>query len=359
MESQGARGRSASASARLRMALVQLEASLEQKYNFNPNQPRRPKGTSIGGQWMSGLRDMRFGPSPEEHSKDLAEASEKFDAFVVKHEKTITRILGGLQAIGGGFEIVGGAAILGGGTVASGGLASIPAGLAAFWMITNGYENGQAGFRALVTGEPSPTNLNRLLRDLGLSEPSADTVELLLGGGGAVAGAKVGRRALEKAVEEELARRALRAFDAKLALDVRVAGRSLWDVPDIRLRGAAWEEFDVRRTGYQWTPNARAFDQISSDSRVFVSNKSLDLQRETYLRADRKALFFKIKGYIQEAATHTPRDPRSGLPIPAPQRRLHLLLRFGDSVPGQALQIAAAEQYAKEMGVILKVEYAR
>jgi hypothetical protein len=347
------------AEGRLRDALIGLRAALEEKYNFNPNQPRRPKGTPIGGQWMSELHGIQFGPDHEELGRDMVEAAATVDAFVAKHRKTITRLLGGLQAIGGGFEIVAGSALLSGGAATSEFLVGVPAVVAGAWMVQNGYDNGQAGFRALATGEPSPTNLNLLLRELGLSEPSADTVEMLLGAGGAAGGAKLGRRALDKAVEEELARRALRAFDLRLALDVRAAGRSLWTVPDIRLRGEAWEKFDVQRTGFEWRPNDPVFDQISRDGRVAISNKTLDLRRETYLRADRKALFFTLRRYIRSTATFVPRVRRIDQAPKLEERRLHLLLPFGDAVPGQALQIAAAEQYAKEWGVILKVEYAK
>lgn len=347
------------AEGRLREALIGLGSVLEAKYNFNPDQPRRPKGTTIGGQWMSGLQGIGFGSENDEVGPAMVEAAARVDDFIVKHRKTITRVLGALQSVGGGFELAAGSALLAGGGATSELLVGIPAVVAGAWMVQNGYDNGQAGFRALVTGEPSPTNLNLLLRELGLSEPSADTVEILLGAGGAAGGAKLGRRTLDKAVEEELARRALRAFDLRLALDVRTAGRSLWTMPDIRLRGEAWEKFDVQRTGFEWRPNDPVFDQISRDGRVAVSNKTLDLRRETYLRADRKALFFTLRRYIRSTATFVPRLRRMDQAPKLEERRLHLLLPFGDAVPGQALQIAAAEQYAKEWGVILKVEYAK
>lgn len=339
------------------VALGRLVDACEHKQNFDPAQPRRPKGTAIGGQWAIDP-SISGQPTPAELGRMMADGSARAEAFLIKHRRAITRILGALQAFGGGLEFIGAGGLGAVGTGTSEFGVGIPVALLAGWMAKNGYDNANAGWRALVTGEPQVTDLHRALRGLGLKEDAANAVELLLSGGGGVAGAKLGRRALEKAAFADLERRAARPFDPRFALGVQSRRQSIWGEVDIRRRGEAWELFDVRRTGYGWYPNGRVFDQISLDERVAVSNKTLDLLRETYLQADKRALYFTLKKYIDQAADFTPLSPRSKLPMMLSERRIHLLLRFGDSVPAQALQIAAAEQYAISRGVRLKVEYA-
>lgn len=347
------------AASRLRTSLITLEAALEHKQNFNPNQPRRPKGTAIGGQWAPDDPRRLGGASPAELGADMAAGAARIDAFLSRHHKAITRLLGGVQWVGGGAEIIASIPVWAAGAAASEtGVGLLAWGIAA-WMDRNGYDNLDTGWRALITGEPQETDLHRTLRRIGLNDGQASAAEILLSGGGAIAAARIGRGALAKAAEVELVRRTARAFDPGLALEVRSAGRSLWLDADIRSRGDAWEAFDALRTGYRRFPHAPVFDQISQDGRIAVSNKTLDLYRETYLRNDGRALFATLKRYIDAAATYAPRDPDSNKLFPLSQRWIHLLLRSGDSVPGQALQLAAAEQYAKGLGVHLMVEYAR
>lgn len=343
---------------RLLAAIGRLADSLEAKQNFNPRQPRRPRGTPIGGQWTIDP-SISGAPTPTELGRMMQDGAARTQAFLLKHRNEIIRILGGVQVLGGSAEFVAGASlgVVGLGTTELG--VGIPVSLLAGWMVTNGYDNAHAGWRALVTGNPQETNLNQALRSLGLSETAANSVEILLSGGAGVVGAKLSRSALDRAAFAALERRALRAFDPRLALDIRANGRSIWEEVDIRRRGEIWERFDVQRTGYRWFSNARAFDQVSPDETIAVSNKTLDMLRETYLRTDKRALYSTLKKYIDEAANFTPISPRLLAPMLLRRREIHLLLRFGDAVPAQALQIAAAEEYAIRRGVRLKVEYAR
>lgn len=89
-----------------------------------------------------------------------------------------------------------------------------------------------------------------------------------------------------------------------------------------------------------------------------TTNKSLDSMRDTYLRTDRRALYLTLKKYVDQAAEFTPFNPTTRLPMELRRREVHLLLRFGDALPAQALQLAAAEEYASRRGVHLMVEYA-
>lgn len=295
---------------------------------------------------------------PEGLAVAIREGGRVLDRFLFEHRRAITRLFGGLDMFAGTGEILVGGRLLGIGASTSEVGIGLPAVLAGSWMILHGHDTNVTGWRALVTGNPQKTTAQQLLRRLGLSERQADAAELalsMLGGGSAI---RSGRKLVDEAVNRELTRRALLAFDESVALTVRSEGNSLWSRVDILKRGDAWEVFDAERTGYLRTPKAKTFDQVSSDGRVVVSNKTLDLQRETYLRTDRKAIFTTLRGYINAAASYTPVHPQTKKMLKAPERRLHLLFRFGDSAEGQALQIAAAEQYAKDMGVILKVEYA-
>lgn len=350
--------RSDASASRLMDTLAAIGELPEVKQNYNPNQPREPKGSPAGGRWAIVSNGSWRGIDTSGINRATRVAAARVDAFLLKHRKAITRILGAIQALDGLGEAAAGVRLGGAGVATSHvGVGVLAAGLAG-WMVKHGYDNVEAGILALATGYPQETNLFKSLRDLGLSEAATGRLELALSGGGVLGGGFIARRALQNQMRLALTRRALRAFDPAHALDVRLGGKSLWDAPDIRARGDAWEAFDAQRTGYERFPNARVFDQISADRRVAVSNKTLDLYRETYLKTDRRALFHKLKLYIDQAASFTPYDPARRQSLALVERRLHLLLRFGDAAPGQELQIAAAEQYARDAGVILKVEYA-
>jgi hypothetical protein len=77
--------------------------------------------------------------------------------------------------------------------------------------------------------------------------------------------------------------------------------------------------------------------------------------------AARNAVYNTLAGYIDRVAAFR-RGRRQSFRINGAllrERRLHVLFPAGEVLPGQALQIAAAEQYAAQRGVILQVEYAR
>ncbi|MDP1632741.1 MAG: hypothetical protein Q8L66_15100 [Caulobacter sp.] len=345
----------ADAEHRFSRSLLALQQVIEEKQHYNPAQPRQPKGVSTGGQWAG---SGNWGGLSARARSGMAAGGARLSAFVDKHHKEITRVLGAAQALGGGVEAVGGVAVAASGAATSGtGAGILVAGVGA-WMVTNGYDNLTTGWNALLTGEPQETTLHKNLRGLGLKDDHATAVEILLSGGGLV-GARLGGHAFEQAAKAELLRRAARAFDPKAALPLRVSGGAIWEVKDIRLRGDAWEAFDAKRTGYNRYPHAPVLDQISADGKIAVSNKTLDLHRETYLATDRKALYQTLKRYIDQAARYTPASRKLKQPLRLSERRIHLLLRSGDAAPGQALQLAAAEAYAERAGVILKVEYAR
>lgn len=346
------------AAGRLRTSFAALEAALERKQNFDPNQPREPKGAPTGGRWALVPRGAWRVMDTSAANRATRAVAARVDAFVIKHRKAIIRTLGGIQTFDGLAEAGTGMRLAFAGDATAGtGVGAIGTALGV-WMVFHGYDNFEAGIWALVTGYPQETNLFRTLRGFELSEPAAQRVELALSGGVLLGGGLVARRQAQALMRASLLRRTLRAFDPARALDVRRAGVSIWEIRDIRLRGDAWEEFDAARTGFQRYPYAKTFDQISSDWRVAISNKTLDMYRETYLRTDRKALFNKLRGYIDDAAGFTPVDPTMRMARPTSEKRIHLLLRFGDTVPGQELQIAAAEQYAKDLGIILQIEYA-
>lgn len=91
-----------------------------------------------------------------------------------------------------------------------------------------------------------------------------------------------------------------------------------------------------------------------------MSNKTLDLVRPGYSRVDRNAVFNTLAGYIDRIATF--QGGRVGtygiLRSEIREQRLHVVFPAGEVLPGQVLQIAAAEQYAIQRGVVLQVEYA-
>lgn len=346
------------AETRFLSAALQLGQLLEAKHNFNPNQPRVPKGVREGGQWRAG-GGFQIPTGPQIMRAGSAAAA-RAENFLLEHHVAITRLLGGAQAVAGGAEAVGGVLLVTGGvTTSATGVGILVAGVGA-WMSYNGYDNAQAGWNALITGEPTETGLHKALRQLGLTEGQASATEILLGGGASAAAVKMGGRALNKAVSAALSRRAAQIFDPDSAIDVLFEGRSLWTANSIVDRGLAWEAFDAARTGYRRLPaNNPVFDQISNSGDILVSNKTLDLQRETYLRANRRALYTRLRTYIDAAATNSPRGSAVRASGAIRERRVHLLLRWGDAVPGQVMQIAAAERYAAESGVILRIDYAR
>jgi hypothetical protein len=99
------------------------------------------------------------------------------------------------------------------------------AGVGAF-LTANGYDNFQAGWNTLLTGEIQPTRLSKTLRDIGLTESEAAAVEIALAAAGGGAAGLTGR-ALEKAARRGLETAALERF-SRAPLQVRVNGQSLW-----------------------------------------------------------------------------------------------------------------------------------
>lgn len=75
---------------------------------------------------------------------------------------------------------------------------------------------------------------------------------------------------------------------------------------------------------------------------------------------DRQSLFNKMRDYIDdvEKFENAGRDAVRIVGSALKQRRLHILLPAGEALPGQALQITAAEAYAESRGVVLQIEYA-
>lgn len=116
----------------------------------------------------------------------------------------------------------------------------------------------------------------------------------------------------------------------------------------------------MRRTGFNpLPPNFRTFDQISDGYTTAVSNKTLDLLRDGYSNEASKALFRRLKIYVDQVADFRvpPGSNRLARFTELKARRLHLLLPRNNALPAQELQIAAAEIYARNRGVILQVEY--
>ena len=103
----GASAQQEDAVRRFKQSLTGLAGLLEEKQNYDPRQPRRPKGTPIGGQWAPGDWSRLGGPSAAERGADMAAAAARFDAFVLKHHREIARVLGAVQALGGTAEAVG------------------------------------------------------------------------------------------------------------------------------------------------------------------------------------------------------------------------------------------------------------
>lgn len=341
------------ASSRLALTAALVIGGFEAKANFNPDQPREPRGRPTGGRWVS-YAGERLAEIGRDVRSAIGRATGEVEAFLILNEERITRFFGGLQAVGGAAEAGAGVAV----ARAGGATPAAPiALLLGTWMTANGIDNFDTGMRSLITGEPHETNLNRILRGWGLSERDAALTEMLLGGGTGLASVRVSRAALARQVDAALARRALEAFSEN-ALDVRVSGRSIWRERNIQTMGEAWEAFDVQRTGYRQTSRFYpAFDQFSPDGLVGISNKVVDVTAPTYGRTGR--LYVTLRDYIDEAADYPPPRWRGTLLALPRERRVHVLLPHARPTPGQALQMAAAEAYARNRGVIIVFEYSR
>jgi len=180
---------------------------------------------------------------------------------------------------------------------------------------------------------------------------------MLLSGGTTFGGLRAARAGLSRAVRASLSRRALEAFSDN-ALNVRSGSRAIWDEPNIQTMGEAWEAFDAARTGYRLTPRTYpAFDQFSADGLVGISNKVVDVTAPSYSR--RGHLFQTLRTYINQAADYPPPRWRGQVLAIPRERRLHILLPHARPTPGQALQLTAAEAYARSRGVIIVFEYSR
>jgi hypothetical protein len=143
---------------------------------------------------------------------------------------------------------------------------------------------------------------------------------------------------------------------------VRAGAVRIWDEPNIALRGEAWELFDAQRTGFLRLPRGTpVFDQLDDLSGTAVSNKTLDLVQRSYSRSDRNAVFNTLAGYVDhielalQGRVRGLRSYRNRIR----SGRLHVLMPADEMLPGQELQIAAAQSYAESRGIVLHVEYAR
>jgi len=352
---------------RLAAAEYALKAHAERKANFNPAQPRIPRGNAGGGRWtriageVSDAGGWLSDEEREEFDVRLRAQRREVQQFMYRNRETITRIIGGLQMAGGTAEMLAGVTgVVAGVASSQTGVGVAVAGVSAS-MVQNGYDNFATGWRALTTGNPQQTNLHTALRSMGLSEDQATATEILLAGGVGVGSARLTNAALREAAMRGLGQRTLAQF-ADEPLNVRAGALRVWDEPNIQVRGAAWEVFDAQRTGFERTPPSfRVFDQWDRASETAISNKTLDLALTSYSRTDRNAVYNILAGYVDSVAAFR-RDAVGDVTILGSSlrhRRLHVLFPYGEVLPGQALQIAAAEQYAAQRGVILQVEYAR
>lgn len=333
-------------------ALMSLATRLRElsERKYDPSQPRWPAGRSDGGQWRRFLYGVRR----------LARATElDIATWFERNQEAVSRTLGAVQAVYGGAEIAGGFLAVGvGGASAPSGVGVGAAALGA-WMIVHGHDNFDAGWKALVTGRPHDTNLRRALLGMGLTDAQASATELLLGGFTPGTAARAGRSAVEKAARRNLERRAMYDLNP-IVLPVSVRGGSIWDEPDILERGLAWESFDRARTGFRATkPNQRVIDQISPDGRIVVSNKTIDVTGLSYSAAERRGLYHTMKRQIAALADFKAGSGSVAEFALVKEKRLHVLLPAAETLPGQALQIAAAQSYAEQRGIKLIVEYAR
>lgn len=337
------------AASRLALTAAVVIGGFEAKANFNPNQPRVPRGRPTGGQWVS-YAGEQLREAGRAMRSAISRASGEVQAFMIMNEERITRFLGLVQAASGAAEAGSGVAVVVGGAGTP--LAPVTTALGS-WMVRNGYDNFDTGLRVLVTGEHHETNLNRVLRGWGLSEQDAALTEMLLSGGTTLGGLRAARVGLSRTVQASLARRAVEAFSEN-ALDVRVGGRSIWSEGSIERLGEAWEAFDAQRTGFRLT--SRFFpgiDQISADGRIVVSNKTLNTAGRSY-QANNSAVLTRLKTYVDQLVAFPPPRLRHIQPV---ERRLHILLPHGRPAPGQALQLAALEAYGEARGIVVQIEY--
>jgi hypothetical protein len=377
--------------ASVRFEIALRKATVEAKYNFDPSQPRAPRGSSDGGQWVQsgagGVDRARYAYRPklipvraeeadrfvpvraeasievvwEPIATEAAKISRQVGEFVERNRDPITRFLGAVQAIGGAVEMGGGAGAVTGGVATSEiGVGVAVAGMGA-WMVTNGYDNFTTGLQVLMTGKPHDTRLHEALRSFGLSEQEAMFAEIALADGVTVGASKLTRSALENAAKVGLAKRAADTW-AHDPLNVKVGSRPIFLEQNIVKRGEAWEDFDSFRTGIKKTPRGfPVFDQFDNASGTAISNKTLDLTGTSYSVVDRTKVYERIRDYV-DATVNFKQAQRPGFKLTKDKikaRRLHMLLPTGEALPGQALQLEAASAYAASRGVVLQVEYAR
>lgn len=140
---------------RLALTATDVLAGLETRANFDPNQPREPRGRPTGGQWVAyGAREL--GTAARQVRAAIGRASGEVQAFLIMNEESVTRFLGLVQAAGGAAEAGSGAAVVAGGAETP--LAPVTTVLGS-WMVRNGYDNFDTGLRVLLTGEHHETNL--------------------------------------------------------------------------------------------------------------------------------------------------------------------------------------------------------
>jgi len=210
-------------------ALALIGELTEVKQNYNPNQPREPRGSPAGGRWAIVPNGSWQVMDTSGVNRATRVAAAKVDAFLLKHRKAITRLLGALQVLDGLGEAAAGVRLGGVGVATSHvGVGVLAAGLAG-WMVKHGYDNVEAGILALATGHPQETNLFKSVRDLGLSEAATGRLELALSGGGVLGGGLIARRALPD--PPGLARTFPRDVGARLGAG---AGAVLYGLGDFR-----------------------------------------------------------------------------------------------------------------------------
>lgn len=342
------------ASSRLALTAALVIGGFEAKANFNPDQPREPRGRPTGGRWVS-YAGERLRETEQWFRQATSIVDAEVAAFLVLHREDLIRILGAVQAASGAAEVYGGGVAIVGGllTIAEGGALVAALGV---WMVANGIDNVDTGWRILTTGRAHTTHLYQILRDWGLSDSEASWTEVAIAGGpGAVSG--LTRRAVRRRALAAVEARALDPFTAP-ALQVRSGGRSIWSEASIQPAGEAWEYFDAGRTGYRVTRSGfPGVDQISPDGSVVISNKTLNVMGSSYQASD-TAVLRRLRTYINQLAAYPSARTRTLGGVDPIERRLHLLLPSGRSAPGQALQLEAAQAYARARGIILQVEYA-
>ncbi len=397
-----------------------LRSEAELKANFNPSQPRNPQGSGReSGRWSGpagaiaaaggaigsaagGLRTAvragafgkplqqvevaieatarplgraaktvgdAVGRAAEQTVGPISRAAEQqFDAAVaaapppvrefIQRNRVKIRTAGLLQAAGGvGEGGLGAAALVGGlATAPEGGLLATGAGA---WMVARGYDDLDTGLKTLISGEPHESGFTATLKGFGFTDREAEGISILTAGVTPSAALRMGRRGLDDAIERALLKDALQPFGPGLKL---TRDGSFWREVDIMKRGVAWEDVDLKITGFKRLPAGfKTFDQVSQDGRVAVSNKTLDIERDFYKDTAHKRVQARMKQMIDDVAGwKRGTSPRTELPQgPPSERRLHLLLPSGRAVPGQTMQMAAAASYAKSRGVFLSISFGR